>query len=371
MPADERSVLPTVRGVPWWGAVLIAVGVTTVGALIDADAPSPLGRAFKVCYLLGCLLAALLVRQRALFTAAAQPPLVAFVVGVVTLYTVNSSSAQGMRAVVLKVVLPIATSFPWILLAFLMTLGVVLARWFTARPSGQALFGKKARTQSSAARTRNAKTGDAKTGEAKTGGGKNAERKKTAAAAPRTGARSGSGRQAATRSATAAATDGTRSATRPARAQSRTKAADSAAERPARPRPTRQAGADQPRTRQAPTGQSTTHQSAAGQSTNRQNTGGQNTSRQASDPVRRPARPRTQTPHDQPVQSARPTAPAARQAQPRPAGPPASTAAAAPRRRATPQTIPARDTGARPRRTAGQVRDKGAIEDLTAGADER
>ena len=106
MPADQQSVLPTVRGVPWWGAVLVAVVITAVGAGIDARSTDELGATFKFCFLVGCVAAALLVRRRALFTAAAQPPLVAFGVGIITLYTVNADRASAsLKSLILQVLL--------------------------------------------------------------------------------------------------------------------------------------------------------------------------------------------------------------------------------------------------------------------------
>lgn len=134
MPADEQSVLPAMRGVPWWGAVLIAVAVTAVGAGIDARSTSELGGTFRFCFLVGCVAAALLVRRRALFTAAAQPPLVAFGVGIITLYTANTDeSAASLKSLILQVLLPIADVFPWLAFTFLVTLALVVGRWYITR----------------------------------------------------------------------------------------------------------------------------------------------------------------------------------------------------------------------------------------------
>nr|WP_202421919.1 DUF6542 domain-containing protein [Gordonia sp. SID5947] len=131
---DQQSVLPTVRGLPWWGGVLVATVITSIGAAIDASNTDALGGIFKFCYLVGCVTAALAVRRRALFTAAAQPPLIAFLVGVITLYGLNADQASsGLKSLVFKVLLPIADAFPWMLLTFLVTLGLVAARWYLTR----------------------------------------------------------------------------------------------------------------------------------------------------------------------------------------------------------------------------------------------
>ncbi|MXP20769.1 hypothetical protein GIY30_05285 [Gordonia sp. HNM0687] len=138
MPLDQQSVLPTVRGVPWWGAVLVATAITGIGAAIDASNTDGLGGVFKFCYLVGCVTAALAVRRRALFTAAAQPPLIAFLVGVITLYGLNADQASsGAKSLIFQVLLPIANDFPWMALTFFVTLGLVVARWYLTRdPSG-------------------------------------------------------------------------------------------------------------------------------------------------------------------------------------------------------------------------------------------
>lgn len=134
MPLDQQSVLPTVRGLPWWGAVLVAAVITAIGAAIDANNTDALGGVFKFCYLLGCVAAALMVRRRALFTAGAQPPLIAFLIGVITLYTLNADQASsGLKSLILKVLLPIANDFPWMALTFVVTLALVLARWYLTR----------------------------------------------------------------------------------------------------------------------------------------------------------------------------------------------------------------------------------------------
>ncbi len=124
-------MLPSVRGLPWWGAVLLATGVTGIGAAIDASNTDTLGAVFKFCYLMGCVLAALAVRRRALFTAAAQPPLIAFLVGVITLYGLSADQASsGLKSLIFKVLLPIANDFPWMATVFVVTLALVAGRWF-------------------------------------------------------------------------------------------------------------------------------------------------------------------------------------------------------------------------------------------------
>ncbi|TYQ04471.1 UNVERIFIED_ORG: hypothetical protein L601_000600001440 [Gordonia westfalica J30] len=162
-------MLPAVRGVPWWGAVVLATGITALGAAIDAGSNDSLGGIYKFCYLVGCVLAALAVRRRALFTAAAQPPLIAFFVSIVTLYGLNSEQASsGLKSLIFKVLLPIAADFPWMLTVFLVTLALVLVRWFLTRGDDDKNSGGRGRPTGSRSASRNAgkdKADRPKTGE--------------------------------------------------------------------------------------------------------------------------------------------------------------------------------------------------------------
>lgn len=142
VPLDEQSVLPRYRGLAWWGAVAFAAVLTAIGAVIDANLHSGLATAYQVLYLIGCVGAALLVRRRALFTAAVQPPLVAIVVSAITLYILNSSAQMSAKTLVFKLALPIASSFPSMAVTFVLTLAVVVARWYITRTRPTPAAGK-------------------------------------------------------------------------------------------------------------------------------------------------------------------------------------------------------------------------------------
>ena len=80
IPAENRSAHPAIPGVPWWGAVLIAVAATTAGFAIDAASGNrELTNAFAALYVIGCIAAVVAVRQSGIFTAVVQPPLILFV----------------------------------------------------------------------------------------------------------------------------------------------------------------------------------------------------------------------------------------------------------------------------------------------------
>src|SRR5699024_6447810 len=75
IPADERSVVSTIRGIPAWTAVLLAVAITLSGVAIDSLSGG-LGAGFIVAFFLGCLIAALAVARRSVFVAGIQPPII-------------------------------------------------------------------------------------------------------------------------------------------------------------------------------------------------------------------------------------------------------------------------------------------------------
>jgi len=355
VPADQQSVIPAVRGVPWWAAVVIAVAITAIGAAIDADARGALGTSFKACYLIGCLLAALAVRRRAMFTAAAQPPLVAFFVGIITLYTLNRDEAEGLRSVVLKVVLPIATSFPWILLTFLLTLLVVVARWYFSRRAVNAQHAAENAVSATAKKSGKARTrtSSAKSGAAAKSGGRPARRDQDgdrAARTVKTGAVGAGAGETRTRRSTGTAT----------------------AEKPRRQASGRQkTAADEKPVEKTPAGKSPSPKNSA-----------------AKPAAQKTATPKNSAPKTPSAQKS--TAPKSAPVSPEKRGPAGAEAAAGsasssvrkartavgesqarPARRAQPQTVPPRQPAGRPARTAGQrLREQGAIEDLTLGVDD-
>ncbi len=125
-------MLPTVRGVPWWGAVLVALVPTVVGAVIDGSGQTEVGTVFRVLYFVGCVAAVLLVRRRSLFTAVTQPPLIAFGVAVV-FYLSKVGTDGGLKDLIINVLLPIAKLFPLMAWTFAAVLLLGVGRWFLTR----------------------------------------------------------------------------------------------------------------------------------------------------------------------------------------------------------------------------------------------
>jgi hypothetical protein len=76
---DERSAFGT-RGWPWWGAVVLALGLALVGAVLDEKMNSDIATVFRTAYVIGAVGAVCLVRRRNLFGPMVQPPLILIVV---------------------------------------------------------------------------------------------------------------------------------------------------------------------------------------------------------------------------------------------------------------------------------------------------
>lgn len=133
VPAPRRSIVPTVPGVPAWGAVLVAVGFTFVGFLIDAARGTELTRAFGVFYLCGCVVALCAVRYRGLFTAVVQPPLLLFVAVPLAYQYFIGGSGTSVKDVLLNVAIPLVDRFPVMLLATVVSVALGALRVYLAR----------------------------------------------------------------------------------------------------------------------------------------------------------------------------------------------------------------------------------------------
>lgn len=102
---DDASVLSSVRGVPSWGAIGIAVILTVAGAVFDGYVSGTLTWGFKVGFVCGVALAALAVRRGSIFTAMVQAPLIMVVVA-----SIAQRLISGQR--VMLVLIDIVNTFP-------------------------------------------------------------------------------------------------------------------------------------------------------------------------------------------------------------------------------------------------------------------
>lgn len=135
VPADERSVVASFRGIPAWTAVLLTVAIALTGVAVDSLS-GELGAGFTIGYFLGCLVAVLAVSRRSVFVAGVQPPIImavlvplASVIGGVGLTAEVFSRTQ-----LISMVLPLATRFPLMLVTTAVVLAVALVRAFILEP---------------------------------------------------------------------------------------------------------------------------------------------------------------------------------------------------------------------------------------------
>jgi hypothetical protein len=119
----ERSVLPTVLGVPPIAAVGLAAVLTAIGVLVDLTRIGNLSTLFTICHISGCVLAVIWVRRNGLFGPMVQPPLlVAAAVPVVVLMAGSPRPGQGVADQLLVIGAPLVNAFP----VMAWTTGIVL-----------------------------------------------------------------------------------------------------------------------------------------------------------------------------------------------------------------------------------------------------
>ena len=134
MAGENRSAHPDIPGVPWWGAILIAVLGTLAGFALDTMlGHRELTSAFAALYLVGCLAAVLAVRQSGLFTAVVQPPLILFVAVPTAYYLFHSSEIHGAKDILINCGYPLIERFLLMFTTSVLVLLIGMARWYIAR----------------------------------------------------------------------------------------------------------------------------------------------------------------------------------------------------------------------------------------------
>lgn len=131
VPAPQRSVVPTVPGIPAGAAVGVAVALTFLGFLIDLlGGSTELTNSFSALYVLGCVAAVCAVRFRGLFTTMVLPPLLLFM-AVPLAYRQLTGSADSLKDILLNLAIPLVHRFPAMMIATTLVLliaGVRIAR---------------------------------------------------------------------------------------------------------------------------------------------------------------------------------------------------------------------------------------------------
>jgi hypothetical protein len=129
--ADHRSAHPNIPGVPWWGAVLLAVTFTAVGFAFDAGSGGKeLSMVFAAAYTLGCIFAVLGVRQSGIFTAVIQPPLILFVAVPTSYFLFHGAQFTGIKDTLINFGYPLIERFPLMFFTSAAVLLIGMGRWY-------------------------------------------------------------------------------------------------------------------------------------------------------------------------------------------------------------------------------------------------
>lgn len=134
MPPSHSSILPSVPGIPAGAAVLIAVTCTFLGFFIDSTGGSELTGTFASLYVLGCVIAVLVVRYRGLFTAMVLPPLLLFfAVPLAYQQMLGNSGSLKVKDILLNLAIPLVNRFPTMAVATVLVLAIGAARIYLHR----------------------------------------------------------------------------------------------------------------------------------------------------------------------------------------------------------------------------------------------
>lgn len=120
---DEAALVRGSQGLPWWSAVLLAMGLSATGVFLDLHRLDTLGRLFQVAYFAGCVLAVVFVQRKGLFGPMVQPPLILGITVPAVVIAEGAPTSGGLAGRALDVGEPLINGFPTMAL----TTGVVLA----------------------------------------------------------------------------------------------------------------------------------------------------------------------------------------------------------------------------------------------------
>lgn len=111
-----------------FGAILVIIGASLLGALLDGVIDSGTGTGTGIGFVIGCVLAAAKTRRRDLVVVAVTPPLL-FVVAIVVAETIRSWGAGSWFAhQLLALTTGLAADAPWLVLGTAAAVVIGLAR---------------------------------------------------------------------------------------------------------------------------------------------------------------------------------------------------------------------------------------------------
>lgn len=131
---QTSAALPTVRGVPWWAAVVLALAFTGIGVFVDMERINRLGILFQGCYFVGCVLAVLWVQRQGLFGPMVQPPLILAVAVPAVVMLGGGATGDGLTAKALAMGTPLINGFPTMAITTGLTVAIGCVRLLRERP---------------------------------------------------------------------------------------------------------------------------------------------------------------------------------------------------------------------------------------------
>jgi hypothetical protein len=131
LPWDRRAIFSSVRGWPWWGAVLLALALSLIGAFVDMQANKKLDVLFDAGYLIGCIAAVCVVRRRSVFGPMVQPPLILVVTVPVVMIATGLPAGTANKA--LTIGTPLVDAFPTMAICTGITVVIAVIRYLTQR----------------------------------------------------------------------------------------------------------------------------------------------------------------------------------------------------------------------------------------------
>lgn len=145
VPWDERPVVGSRRGLPWWAAVLVGLGLAVVGALIGKPSQNSIPVIFTACYIAGAVIAVCAVRRRGIFGPMVMPPLVLAVTVPGVILLTSGSEGDDMLSKVLSIGTPLINGFPIMAITTGITLLIGIVRIFRERDPDAPKKGKPER----------------------------------------------------------------------------------------------------------------------------------------------------------------------------------------------------------------------------------
>ncbi|MGB8403352.1 MAG: DUF6542 domain-containing protein, partial [Mycobacterium sp.] len=132
---DHASALPNIPGIPWWGAIVLAITASAIGFAYDAGTGDrELSIVFAICYVIGCIMAVLAVRPAGVFTATIQPPLILFVTVPGAYFLFHNDKIHGLKDLAITCGYPLIERFPLMFFTSATVLVVGLVRHYIMPP---------------------------------------------------------------------------------------------------------------------------------------------------------------------------------------------------------------------------------------------